>query len=146
MSPIAPILYAEDDENDAFLMERAFRLAEIENPLEIVVDGQLAIDYLSGTKKYADRTRFPLPRLLLLDVNLPRKSGLEVLKWVRSTPATCTMPVLILTSSSQEKDIHRAYILGVNSYLVKPGKPDELLDLVNSIKDFWLTMNSVAQR
>jgi CheY-like chemotaxis protein len=145
MSKLAPILYAEDDDNDAFLMKRAFRLAGINNPLEIVIDGQMAVDYLTGANGFADRERYRFPRLLLLDLNLPRKSGLDVLKWVRSTPAICTLPVLMLTSSNQERDIHRAYILGVNSYLVKPGKPDELLTLVNTIKDFWLTMNSISQ-
>jgi len=135
------ILYAEDDENDVFLMKRAFRQAGIENPPEIVTDGQAVIDYLSGTNGYADREKFPLPTLLLLDLKLPIKSGLEVLKWIRSTPSCCTLPVIMLTSSNQNSDIHRAYILGANSYLVKPGKPDQLLTMVNTIKDFWLTLN-----
>jgi len=135
------ILYAEDDENDVFLMERAFRQAGIESPPEVVNDGQSVIDYLSGANGYADREKFPLPALLLLDLKLPSKSGLEVLKWIRSTPSCCTLPVIMLTSSNQNSDIHRAYILGANSYLIKPGKPDELVKMVNTIKEFWLSLN-----
>jgi CheY-like chemotaxis protein len=122
-------------------MKRAFRQAGIENPPQVVTNGQAAIDYISGANSYADRETFPVPALLLLDLKLPIKSGLEVLKWIRSTPACCTVPVIMLTSSNQNSDIHRAYILGANSYLVKPGKPDQLLTMVNTIKDFWLNLN-----
>ncbi len=135
------ILYAEDDENDVFLMERAFRQAGMESPPKVVTDGQSVVDYLSGTNGYADREKFPLPSLLLLDLKLPMKSGLEVLKWIRSTPSCCTLPVIMLTSSNQNSDIHRAYILGANSYFIKPGKPAELVAMVNTIKEFWLRLN-----
>ena len=138
------ILYAEDDENDVFLMKRAFRQAGIENAPQIVTDGRAVIDYLAGTNGYADREKFPWPDLLLLDLKLPVKSGLEVLKWIRSTPSCCTLPVIVLTSSNQNSDVHRAYILGANGYLIKPGKPDELLTMVNGIKDFWLQLNHTA--
>lgn len=141
----ALILYVEDDENDVFLMQHAFQKAGIDNPLEIVPDGQAAIDYLEGKNGFEDRQRFPLPRLVLLDLKLPHRSGLDVLKWIRSSPAFCTMPVIMLTSSNQDSDIHRAYILGVNSYLVKPGKPTELLAMVNTIRDFWLNINQAAR-
>lgn len=140
-----PILYAEDDENDVFLMQHAFQKAGVQNPLKIVTDGQAAIDYLQGRNGFEDREKFPLPKLLLLDFKLPLQSGLDVLKWIRTSPSCCTLPVIMLTSSSQESDIHRAYILGVNSYLVKPGRPDELLDMVNTIRDFWLKMNQPSR-
>ena len=139
------ILYAEDDENDVFLMQHAFRKAGIENRLEIVGDGQTAIDYLEGHNEFADRHRFPFPKLLLLDLKLPLLSGLDVLKWIRASPKCCTLPVIMLTSSNQDSDIHRAYILGVNSYLVKPGKPEELLAMVNTIRDFWLNINRASR-
>ena len=139
------ILYAEDDENDVFLMQHAFRKAGIENRLEIVGDGQAAIDYLEGVNEFADRHRFPFPKLLLLDLKLPLLSGLDVLKWIRASPKCCTLPVIMLTSSNQDSDIHRAYILGVNSYLVKPGKPEELLAMVNTIRDFWLNINRASR-
>ena len=139
-----PILYAEDEENDVFFLRLAFRDAGITNPLQVVNNGQLAIDYLSGTAAFSDRTQYPLPCLVLLDMKMPDKSGLEVLKWIRMTPAVSVMPVIMLTSSSTEADIHRAYIQGANGYLAKPGNPDELLAMVRSIKDYWLLQNLPA--
>lgn len=135
------ILYAEDDENDAFFMERAFKQAGIQHRLQIVTDGKRAIEYLSGTGAYRNREEYPLPCLILLDLSMPGQSGHVVLKWVRTQPATCTLPVIVLTSSNQESDIHRAYILGANGYLIKPGKPEELQTMVKGIKGYWLTQN-----
>lgn len=136
-----PILYAEDDEDDAFLMERAFKIAGIVNPLQLVPDGKLAIEYLSGSGPYANRKEHPMPCLVLLDLKMPGKSGLDVLKWLRTQSATSTLPVLILTSSNQDNDIQRAYLLGANGYLIKPGKPDDLLAMVKGIRDYWLLQN-----
>jgi CheY-like chemotaxis protein len=140
-SPLRPVLYAEDEEDDSFFMKRAFAEAGISHPLKIVDDGQEAIDYLSGTGRYADRNEYPLPCLLLLDLNLPRKSGLEVLKWIRNDTSISTLPVIVLTSSLQDADIHRAYVQGANAYLVKPSAPDELAQIVKTIGDFWLNKN-----
>jgi CheY-like chemotaxis protein len=139
-----PILYAEDDENDALLAALAFERAEIRNPLAIVPGGQQAIAYLEGTGQYADRAQHPLPCLVLLDVKMPGRSGLEVLKWVRSQPGLCTLPVLMLTSSNQEGDIQRAYMLGANGYLEKPSKPDEMFVIAKAIKGYWLMLNRSA--
>lgn len=133
-----PILYAEDEENDILFMERAFKLAGVQNPLITVANGQLAIDYLSDV---ATREPHQLPCLTLLDLKMPLKSGLEVLKWIRSQPATCALPVIVLSSSDHDTDIHRAYIQGVNGYLVKPGNPRELETMVRALKDYWLTFN-----
>ena len=139
-----PILYAEDEENDVFFLRLAFREAGISNPLQVVSDGQLAMDYLSGAGPFSDRSEYPLPCLVLLDLKMPGKSGLEVLKWIRMTPAVSVLPVIMLTSSSTEADIHRAYIQGANGYLAKPGNPDQLLSMVKSIKDYWLLQNLPA--
>jgi CheY-like chemotaxis protein len=139
-----PILYAEDEENDVFFLQLAFRDAGVTNPLQVVNNGQQAIDYLSGIGAYADRDKHPLPRLVLLDMKMPAKSGLEVLKWIRTTPAFSTLPVIMLTSSSTDADIHRAYIQGANGYLAKPGNPDQMLKMVIAIKDFWLLQNRTA--
>jgi CheY-like chemotaxis protein len=133
------ILYAEDDENDAFLVQHAFAKAEIANPLVIVNSGQAAMEYLSSVG--ADPASNPLPCLVLLDLNMPGRSGLEVLKWVRTTPGLSTLVVVMLTSSNQEADIHRAYLQGANGYLVKPSKIDELVSMVKAVKDFWLLQN-----
>ena len=136
-----PILYAEDEENDVYFIRRAFEQAGIRNPLAVVGDGQRAINYLTGMGDYADRNKHPLPCLVILDMKMPEKSGLEVLKWIRSQPAICVLPVLMLTSSSHDADMHRAYVQGANGYLVKPGSPDELVAMAKAIKDYWLIQN-----
>lgn len=133
-----PVLYAEDDENDVFLMERAFAKACVINPLQTVIDGAAAIRYLAGMGEFADRQRFPLPCLVLLDLNLPRRSGLEVLKWVREQPSMQNLPVIMLTSSIQDRDIGSANVLGANGYLVKPPSSERLLELVTSLRDVCL--------
>jgi CheY-like chemotaxis protein len=99
------------------------------------------MDYLSGNGEYADRKRFPLPCLMLLDLKLPRVMGLEVLKWVREQPELKTIIVIVLTSSRLEPDVEMAYQLGVNAYLVKPSSPPELREMATGIKQFWLTLN-----
>jgi CheY-like chemotaxis protein len=138
MSNLKPVLYAEDDENDVFFMERAFEKLKIPNPLRTVTDGKLAVAYLAGTKPYEDRTEHPLPGLLLLDLSMPGKHGLEVLTWLKGEPHLSSLPVVVMTSSNQESDIHRAYLLGANGFLIKPGDPDELLRIVKGLADYWL--------
>ncbi len=140
-----PILYAEDEQDDVFFVQRAFKETGILNDLVSVPDGDLAVDYLAGAGAYSNRAKHPLPCLALLDINMPKKSGLEVLKWVRAQPAICALPVIMLTSSSEEADIHRAYIQGANGFLVKPAKPDELLAMVRAIKDYWLIQNRAVR-
>jgi CheY-like chemotaxis protein len=142
---IKPILYVEDEEDDAFFVKRAFDQAGIVNPLIVVSDGQEAIDYCAGSGRYKNRDEYPLPCLVLLDLNIPKKSGLEVLKWIRTQPSVSTLPVLVITSSSQHSDIHRAYLQGANAYLVKPSKSNELVEMVKAIKDFWLIQNRAVQ-
>ncbi len=141
---LRPILYAEDEENDAFFLRRAFKQAGIAHSLVHAPDGQEAIDYCAGGGRYTDREEHPLPGLLLLDINMPRKSGMEVLKWIRHEPSMCTLPVIVLTSSLQDTDIHRAYLMGANAYLVKSPKLDDLVIMAKSIKDFWLGQNRTA--
>jgi CheY-like chemotaxis protein len=139
------ILLVEDDTNDVFLMQRACRKVELPNPLVVVGDGDEAVDYLSGSGRYADRATHPLPVLVLLDLKLPRKSGLEVLDWLRRQPALRRLPVVVLTSSKEPGDVNRAYDLGANSYLVKPLGFDALLDLVRSLNVYWLNLNEKAE-
>src|SRR5436853_7281216 len=125
-----PILYAEDDENDVFLMERVISKLQIPNPLRVVQDGKLAIAYLAGNPPYEARTENPLPAVLIMDLSMPGKHGLEVLKWVKNQPALMDIPVVVLTSSNQESDIERAYEGGASGYFVKPGDPGELQAIV----------------
>ena len=143
--PLRPVLYAEDEDNDAFLMQRAFAKAGISNPLQVVVDGAEAIQYLSGTGKYSDRKLYPHPCLLLLDLNLPRHSGLEVLKWARTQPSLAGLPAIMLTSANQDRDIGAAYNLGANGYLVKPASSDKLIELVRGLRDACLVPEAQAQ-
>jgi DNA-binding response OmpR family regulator len=138
---LQPVLYVEDDENDVIFLRMAFENAQVLNPLQVVSDGRLAMDYLLGIEPYSNRDEFPLPCLVLLDIKLPKKSGLEVLQWMRVTPEFVSVPVIILSSSSSNEDIHRAYAQGSNGYLVKPGSPKELLVLAKAIKDYWLDHN-----
>jgi CheY-like chemotaxis protein len=135
------VLYAEDDENDVFLMERAFEKISVPIPLRSVSDGKLAIAYMAGSEPYSDRQKHPLPTLVLLDLSMPGRHGHQVLQWIRSQPAYARLPVIVLTSSNQESDIYRAYLLGANGYLIKPGDPDDLLRIVSSIKQDWLGEN-----
>src|SRR5688572_11466340 len=109
------ILLVEDEANDALLLERAFKRAELSPNLKVVTDGDQAVQYLGGEGKYNDRTQFPIPSLLLLDLKLPRRSGLEVLEWIRQHPDLKTLPVIVLTSSRDTDDIDKAYDLGATS-------------------------------
>jgi CheY-like chemotaxis protein len=141
----SPVLMVEDDPNDVVLVRRAFRKANLQHPVYAVEDGEAAIAYLDGRGEYADREAAPLPHLVLLDLKLPRRSGLEVLEWVKSQPCLKRIPVVVLTSSRQPSDVNRAYDLGVNAYLVKPVSFDRLLEMVTAIETFWLGMNEHAE-
>ncbi len=135
------ILLVEDDPNDVILIRRAFDKARIANPIQLVRDGEEAIAYLAGTPPYDDRRRYPLPMLLLLDLKMPRKSGFEVLAWLRQQPHLRRLPVVVLTSSKDTPDIDRAYDLGANSYLVKPVAFEALIDMVKILGLYWLIYN-----
>jgi DNA-binding response OmpR family regulator len=136
------ILLVEDDPNDVFLIQRAFTKANMSSPIQTVSDGEQAMAYLSGEGQFQDRARFPLPGLILLDLKLPRKSGLEVLTWIRAQPGSVRrVPVIMLTSSRQSSDVNRAYDLGANSYLVKPVAFEGLLQVVQTVDLYWIALN-----
>jgi two-component system response regulator len=137
MTTLKPVLYVEDDKNDALLMERAFKQVEVANPLKITRDGELAIEYLSGPAKDAGANADPC--LIMLDLSMPGKNGLEVLKWIRSDPKHTNVPVIVLTSSNQESDINRAFHLRANGFINKPGDTNKLLSMVKAIKEYWLS-------
>lgn len=128
------ILLVEDESNDALLLERAFRRANLSPNLKVVTDGEQAVEYLEGKGKFSDRAEFPIPSLLLLDLKLPRRSGLEVLEWIRQQDTFKEMPVIVLTSSRHTADIDKAYDLGATSYMAKPeGNFDELAEMVKKL-------------
>ena len=137
----ATILLVEDDPNDVFFLQYAFEEVGIKNPLHRLEDGQQAIDYLSGVGQYADRSRFPLPYLALLDLMLPKLTGLDVLRWISQQPHLNTIVVVILSSSKEPADVEQAYRLGARSYLVKPASVHERLKIAKAIKLYWLELN-----
>jgi CheY-like chemotaxis protein len=130
------ILSVEDNPDDVLILNRAFQKANTSAHLEFLADGDQAIEYL------ADISQKPCPILLLLDLKLPKKSGLEVLAWVRSQTPFKRLPVVMLTSSNQPEEIDTAYDLGANSYLVKPGSIDDFVQLAKAIEIYWVQTNT----
>jgi CheY-like chemotaxis protein len=141
MTASRAILLVEDNIDDVFIMKRAFRDAALKNPLHVVEDGDEAVSYLSGLGKFGDRTSYPLPAIVFLDLKLPLKSGHEVLEWMRAQEQFDSTVIVVLTSSEEPNDIKKAYRLGANSYLVKPPTPEELLDMAKAFKWYWLEYN-----
>src|SRR5579859_999399 len=129
MAPRA-LLLVEDNPDDVFIMRRALQKAALDLPLFLASDGREAVDYLQGNGQFADRSQYPLPSLVLLDLKLPYLSGFEVLKIIREHSGLTDLDVIILTSSGEERDQKRAQELGVRGYLIKPPKPDILREAV----------------
>lgn len=145
MSTENTILLVEDNPKDVFLVQRAFRKAEILTPLQVVTDGDAAIQYLSGTAPYGDRSTYPLPVFILLDLKLPRRSGAEVLAWIRQESRLRRMPVVVLTSSREYTDINRVYDLGANAYIAKPPDFDQLVNILKTLNLHWIVYNEKPQ-
>ncbi len=135
------ILLVEDDANDQYFISRAFRQMEIPAHLDSVWDGQGAIDFLTTAPRQQVNKEEASPRIVLLDLNLPHKSGLEVLKWIRKESEWKTIIVIVLTSSTSEDDMHQAYASGANAYVIKPADPSQLREFAQLLKDFWLNWN-----
>jgi len=136
-------LYAEDDSDHAFLMQRAFEKAGREGEVKIVPNVNEAIRYLSGEGQYADREKYPVPLMLLTDLKMPGKSGFQLMRWVREHPEFKRMPVVVLTASRHDPDIQRAYALGANSFLIKPPTPQKLNALIDNLNSFWLHLDEL---
>lgn len=140
------ILLVEDNEDDVFLMQRALEAANIKNPLIVVQDGESAVDYLAGHGEYSDRKKYPYPSIVFLDLKLPYLSGLEVLEWKqqqRNLPETI---VIVVTSSNEPSDLKTAYRLGASSYVVKPPTGEQLIDIANAFRLYWLTHNAFPEK
>jgi len=132
------VLLVEDDLNDIFLVKRAFKMAHLQNPLQVVTDGQEAINYLKGENKYSNRADFPLPKLIVMDIKMPRRTGFEVLEWVKGHGGMLRrIPIIIVSSSDNASDINRAYELGANAYMVKPVNFKAVEHLFESITQYW---------
>jgi CheY-like chemotaxis protein len=141
------VLYVEDEESDAVFMKMAFARQGMESALEVVGDGREAIEYLSGAGKYAERSEYPLPSLVLLDLNLPQVPGFEVLKWMRNHPDFAWTPVVVFSSSTLEDDRVKALELGANEFVGKPSSAMKFDEVVEMLKERWLgRVHSAASR
>jgi CheY-like chemotaxis protein len=137
------VLVVDDRETDALLMRIVLERAGFVKPPLFAVNGEEAIAHLEGTGVYSDRKRFPMPNVVLLDLNMPKKNGFEVLAWIRQQPALKQLPVYVLSASSRAVDIRRAHELGANTYLVKPTNLDGLIHMAKSMAA-WLGLSHVA--
>ncbi len=133
------LLQVEDDEDDVFLIKHACKKLALGYSWHVVRDGSEALAYLSGEGRYANRQLFPFPKLILLDLNLPKLSGFELLKWIRADVQFNKLRVIAFSSSIRESDIVRAYEAGANGYFIKPSSADGFLQVMRSVRDFWLT-------
>lgn len=137
----AVAVLVEDSHADVLLIRRALSRVGTQVALNVVPDGDAAVAYLSGVGQYADRAAHPLPDLLLLDLKLPRRSGFEVLEWLRAQAGLRRLPVVVLTSSRHSGDVARAYDRGANSYLVKPVDFEGLVELLKTVDRYWGDLN-----
>lgn len=135
------ILLIEDDPNDVLLIKRAFRKVNNKYSINFVDNGEDAIAYLKGDNNYSDREQYPLPSLIILDLKLPRKSGHEVLEWLKKQQNLKYIPCVILTSSNRDEDIKKAFDLGANSYFIKPASFDTLQQIIKNLKNYWSLQN-----
>ncbi|EKT85923.1 response regulator [Leptospira santarosai] len=138
---VISILYAEDNPQDSELTLRSLKRHNLTNQVKLVRDGEEALEYLYATGRYENRDKTQLPSLILLDLKMPKVDGIEVLRRVRSEEFTKMLPVVILTSSAEEKDIVESYRLGVNSYVVKPLDFDKFSEVASEIGFYWILVN-----
>jgi CheY-like chemotaxis protein len=131
------ILIADDDADDRLLIKEAFEESEWKNPLHFVQDGVELLDYLFRRDKFSDLAGEPLPDLILLDLNMPRKNGIEALEEIKSEERLKSIPIIVFTTSKAEEDILRSYNLGVNSFITKPVSFDLLVELTKSLAKYW---------
>lgn len=131
------VLIAEDDENDAFMLKRAIEKSALNMPVHICEDGSCAMQYLQGKGEFADRAKFPFPRLLVTDLKMPLKSGFEILEWLHKHPECNLIPKVVLSGSNQESDVVKAYQLGANCYFKKPSSSSDLNKIVQALYGFW---------
>jgi two-component system, response regulator len=139
------ILLADDDPEDRMLMREALQENRCANPLESVVDGEELMDYLHRRGKFAMLAGKPLPGLILLDLNMPRKDGREALKEIKGDPVLRRIPVIVLTTSKAEEDIYRTYDLGVNSFITKPVSFEGLVEVMKALSAYWIEFVELPQ-
>ena len=132
------ILIVDDDENDIFFVQRAFTEINVHCVFQILKNGQEVVDYLSGIGEYADREKYPLPMMILMDLKMPIMDGFQVLAWLRNRPGLKVIPAIVFSSSDIPADITRAYELGANSFMTKSVTYDGLLLKLQTLSQYWL--------
>ena len=137
----AEILLVEDNPNDVKLTLLAFKTANLANTVHVARDGVEALDFIFGSTPSDDQKTLENPKLILLDLKLPRLDGHEVLKRIRNDPRTCGIPIVVLTSSSEERDVMQSYQVGANSYIIKPVDFQQFTESVRDIGKYWLILN-----
>ena len=145
-SNLAVVLLVEDNPADQQLTIRAFKKGRVNTNLQIAGDGVIAMDYLLGNGKFKDREVYPIPDLILLDINMPRKDGKQVLQEIRDNNKLKIIPVIMLTTSDQEKDIIDSYNMGVNAYISKPVRIKDFMQVVDKLEDFWFALNTMPPK
>lgn len=142
MGQVRAVLLVEDNADDARLLKRAFVKVGMDVPVVRVAHGDDAVAYLRGEHQYVDRSIYPMPSILLLDLKLPRRSGFEVLQWVRGVESDCRrLPVVIFSSSDDPTDINRCYELGANSYITKPHSTAHFRQFAAAFSEYWVSIN-----
>lgn len=139
------ILIVDDSMEDAELAIRALKKNHLANTIVHLTDGSQALDFIFGREEYAGRNTHALPKVILLDLKMPKVNGMEVLKEIKSNPATQSIPVVILTSSAEDPDIKLCYELGANSYIVKPVEFENFSKMVSDLGMYWMILNRVKQ-
>ena len=134
--PRPVILLVDDNPHDVVLIRLAFRRVGIIDTIHLVKDGDEAMRYIRGEGAYADRHQFPVPTLVLLDLKMPQTSGFDVLRWIREQPALAGVVIVVMSGSKNDADIDRAYALGANSYLIKPSRFEEMVKMMETLKDY----------
>lgn len=137
------ILLVEDNLQDIEITRRAFAKGRVKNELIVVRDGQEALDYLYRQGKYKDPASSPRPGMILLDLNLPKVGGMEVLRQIKKDEALKSIPVIVLTASPREEDVVRTYNLGVNTYIQKPVEFDNFMRVVHAVQEYWIVIASL---
>jgi CheY-like chemotaxis protein len=140
------ILLVEDNPEDIELTLRALKKSKLANNIVVAEDGEEALDFIFARGKYSDRSIVRSPKVILLDLKLPKVSGIDVLREIKKDPRTSIIPVVILTSSTQEVDMEESYKLGANSYIVKPVNFENFIQSLRQMNDYWLVLNRLPSR
>jgi len=141
LNPI--LLIADDDEEDRLLIKDAFEESKFPAKIVFGEDGEEVINYLNNTGRFADKKKFPIPSIIILDLNMPKKDGRETLQEIKSNPNLRSIPIIILTTSNSEKDIALSYSLGANTYICKPSTYTSLIDIVKTLSNYWYSISKL---